>query len=60
MQTTLDWFKPSKVDILLPEFALDLYEDSFSYQWMNTGIYLDFTIWWNSNGELDEVIFAWE
>ena len=60
MQTTLDWFKPNKVDIVVPQLALNLYHDCFSLEWMHTGNVCDFTMWYHPDGELDEVIIGWE
>lgn len=55
MQTTLDWFKPNNVDILIPEFDLLLYDDSFFYEWSNVG-YLYHCIVYDGHGQLIEVV----
>jgi len=55
MQTTLDWFRPSDVDILIPEFELLLYDDSFFYEWIDVG-YLQHTIVYDDHGQLVEVV----
>jgi len=54
-QMTLDWYKPNNVDILIPEFELLLYDDSFFYEWIDVG-YLQHTIVFNDSGELLEVV----
>ncbi len=55
MQTTLDWFKPNNVDILIPEFELLLYDDSFFYEWRDVG-YLHHSVIFDDQGELVEVV----